>query len=93
MSSDGTNPGTCIKCNCHAHSEVDCDPYTGQCRVSRSVMYAFEILFLLDQYFSVCIVRIVAITVKGFGVNSVRVVSMETPPMELRQTVSRALVR
>jgi len=32
MSSDGTNSGTCMKCNCHGHSEVDCDPYTGQCR-------------------------------------------------------------
>ena len=61
--------------------------------VSRSVMDAFEILFLLDQYSCICIVRIVTITVKGFGVSSVRVVSMETPPMELRQTVSHALVR
>ncbi|XP_068699347.1 basement membrane-specific heparan sulfate proteoglycan core protein-like isoform X3 [Montipora foliosa] len=30
-SRDGTNPGTCIKCVCHGHSD-DCDPHTGHCK-------------------------------------------------------------
>ena len=42
-----------MKCDCHGHSEVDCDPDTGHCRVSRSFENAFDVLCLLDQYSSI----------------------------------------
>lgn len=34
MSRVGPHLGTCIRCNCHGHSDDVCDPETGECKVS-----------------------------------------------------------